>query len=242
MPENCAYQVVQPEDDDSTDDRQGLSQEKSATIYMSLDLRRKAIFIVAVGALLVVSFVLGSLLHPLSLTDVGESGLPSTPTDVRAFMPKFTKDTKSFEFDKAFANNPGPSVLAAWTSLIPNGQGVVHLPIRNELGTKTYNIAAFHTLHCLYTLRDSFFEFHDIATGGVPLNASKAEIMLSHGRHCIEYLRQSLTCNPDLTLEPIEIGGKGLKTWHVEHHCTSFEGLSKWAVENRLRDRHGIVT
>ena len=74
----------------------------------------------------------------------------------------------------------------------------------------------------------------------MPLNISDAEMMLAHGRHCIEYLRQSVKCSPDLTLEPIEIGGQGLKTWGVARQCMSFRSLAEWAVDKRASDNSGI--
>lgn len=64
--------------------------------------------------------------------------------------------------------------------------------------------------------------------------------MLRHGSHCIEYIRQQLLCNPDLTLEPVDAQAHMLD-WGVERQCVSFEQVSEWARAERTSDDEGIV-
>lgn len=45
------------------------------------------------------------------------------------------------------------------------------------------------------------------------LTTTEAELYGHHIGHCFDYLRQSLECNADLTLEYTAVG------WEVEHLC-----------------------
>jgi hypothetical protein len=49
-----------------------------------------------------------------------------------------------------------------------------------------------HQLHCLAALRTSLVE-HDRKFGDI-----------GHAQHCLNYLRQWILCNPDLTLEQFD--------------------------------------
>ena len=53
------------------------------------------------------------------------------------------------------------------------------------------------------TIRETFYK----------LNISEADAYGGHFPHCFDYLRQSLLCSGDLTLEYTGIG------WDVEHLC-----------------------
>lgn len=65
--------------------------------------------------------------------------------------------------------------------------------------------------------------------------------MLYHGNHCFEYLRQSVSCNVDTTLEPFAVERDTFRVWDVRHQCTNFEAISEWAKDMRRSDQDGIV-
>jgi hypothetical protein len=94
-----------------------------------------------------------------------------------------------------------------------------------------------------YTLRQSFFAFHQMATTTTDATRSLEEsaYMLHHGSHCIEYIRQQLLCNPDLTLEPVNMTTGNPKEWGVERQCVNLEDVSQWAEARRYNDEEGIV-
>ncbi|KAK4233593.1 hypothetical protein C8A03DRAFT_19366, partial [Achaetomium macrosporum] len=50
--------------------------------------------------------------------------------------------------------------------------------------------------------------------------------------HCLDYLRQSLMCNADVTLEDLDFGeGKALGSvtgWGTQHMCRDWERLRYW--------------
>jgi hypothetical protein len=92
-----------------------------------------------------------------------------------------------------------------------------------------------------YTLRESFFAFHNMSVSPEELDHDTAAKMLKHGRHCIEYIRQTLICNPDLTLEPVEGETGHLKIWGIQRQCHNFDELSGWAQDMRASDNEGIT-
>jgi hypothetical protein len=59
--------------------------------------------------------------------------------------------------------------------------------------------------------------------------------------HCFEYLRQVVSCNIDLTLEPFSVEKDTFTVWGVKHQCTDFEKVSEWAMSMRMSDDLGIV-
>lgn len=59
-----------------------------------------------------------------------------------------------------------------------------------------------------------------------------------HNRHCLEYLRQSIMCNADTSVEYRVVGESGVKEtpgWDVKR-CRDFDAARKWAQEWRVFD------
>lgn len=62
----------------------------------------------------------------------------------------------------------------------------------------------------------------------------------SHIEHCIDYLRQSLMCISDTTLEVVENitkGVTGVLGFGTQHQCKDFEQLRAWTSE---RETYGL--
>jgi hypothetical protein len=55
---------------------------------------------------------------------------------------------------------------------------------------------------------------------------------LHHVYHCLDYLRQTIMCLADATLEHID-DGKGAPGWGDTHRCGDWDALSKWSYDNR---------
>jgi len=55
-----------------------------------------------------------------------------------------------------------------------------------------------------------------------------------HVLHCVDWLRQALMCNADVTLDPTEdliaFGDQS------EHKCKDFSVISEWAEKNRFKE------
>lgn len=52
-----------------------------------------------------------------------------------------------------------------------------------------------------------------------------------HSAHCFDYLRQSIMCNADTSLEGKTEAGPG---WGSRHECTDYEALLEWANEKTV--------
>jgi hypothetical protein len=60
---------------------------------------------------------------------------------------------------------------------------------------------------------------------------------LPHIRHCIDLLRQSLMCRPDLTIEIKNEELGGVTGFGTEHECRDWEQLQLWT--SRWEDYSG---
>lgn len=75
----------------------------------------------------------------------------------------------------------GPDADKEWLSVFPPGQGFV------QLGTngRRFGIALYHQMHCLDIIRRAIGKEYN-----------------RHVHHCFNYLRQSVLCEADSTIEP----------------------------------------
>lgn len=71
-----------------------------------------------------------------------------------------------------------------WFSLTSASYGYVRLGPDDRM----FVVTTFHELHCLRLLNLAFSKAHVANTG--------------HIKHCLNYIRQSVLCSPDLTIEP----------------------------------------
>ena len=118
-------------------------------------------------------------------------------------------------------------------------------------------IAAFHQLHCLvssfkslsyitetyltltrrqYTLRRAYYSTSD---GGEDFDLGFDRTM--HVGHCFEYLKQSIVCDADSTLEPPEDPGQSFEGWDFQRQCRDYDQLKEWSAEWRAFDGHGFL-
>ncbi|KAL6692362.1 hypothetical protein J3F84DRAFT_383795 [Trichoderma pleuroticola] len=139
-----------------------------------------------------------------------------------------------------------------WLSYMPRGNGFIDVnntekyilpdPIPYE-EKHTYSMAVFHQLHCLYIIMDMY---NNLTIPGSAMNTDathNAGLNISddangHVQHCFRYLRQSLMCCGDTTLE-----GKipnsninGTDGTGAVHICKDYEAIREWAEETRLTD------
>ncbi|KAH8817349.1 hypothetical protein F5884DRAFT_874354 [Xylogone sp. PMI_703] len=170
---------------------------------------------------------------------------PVIPTDSRVstlFMPDdlFNPTNRTVESDLAWANIQHGRYL-----LVENPQ-TIGLPashIQAETGKQIYALAAFHQLHCLALMRAAW---HTVLDGGTEAlnhpvhiaNNPPGHIVTEHVEHCFDYLRQTIMCYSDTTLEPfLESDGRTLKSegssgWGAVHMCRNFDKFASWAKEN----------
>lgn len=91
-----------------------------------------------------------------------------------------------------------------------------------------YSVAMYHQIHCLGLLRRNYWNLTDaIAKGNDTYMRDELDRQMhnSHTGHCFDYLRQSIECSADMTLEWPKVGKDG-KRFEVDgegipHLCTS---------------------
>jgi hypothetical protein len=169
-------------------------------------------------------------------------------------FPAISSHTKTFAPNESFYEVFGADQEAAWGSLIPTGGGFVRVDDPERYGlsggfpldssshgkSESYCVSAFHQLHCLNSIREhmrksftsrSLHDHDDLSPQANEL----------HVAHCFDYLRQSIMCCGDLSLEKAVIGEDGkimhsTNGWNVEHRCKAWdevfevtESMNPWA-------------
>ncbi|OAL54784.1 hypothetical protein IQ07DRAFT_640268 [Pyrenochaeta sp. DS3sAY3a] len=104
--------------------------------------------------LIITSFYTGYYISPIASKPKTKAGQKVDQKDIlrestRDFLPPLPNRIERFVLNESFHEFPSEDVTAAWTALIPKGQGAINLPITNEYNNNVYNIAVFHSLHCL---------------------------------------------------------------------------------------------
>ncbi|KAJ5503317.1 hypothetical protein N7463_006191 [Penicillium fimorum] len=161
----------------------------------------------------------------------------------KAWLPPEISANSQFQFQTLFGEPPNNESETAWNDLMPVGRGFVIinndtvLPDQPGLDQSIVEqkamVAVFHQLHCLYMTREGYYS---------ALEGNVDQVSVAHLTHCFDYLRQSIMCFGDTTLEwlpapPNDIGSTG---WGYEHICRDFNAISLWAEEHRLKTTHGI--
>lgn len=125
--------------------------------------------------------------------------------------------------------------LHNWIPLSSESRGYVVIPDRSlyelpepsNIAVDRYKdgpgfmMSVFHSLHCLSYLAEHYQQGY----GGVELTEKVAH----HSAHCFNYIRQSLMCNADVTLEGKTDAGPGEGS---EHECVDYDALLKWANDH----------
>lgn len=145
-----------------------------------------------------------------------------------------------------------------WQSLWPRGQGMVKIthpkqypdlppPMKDFEDQEPpaddgyrFGVAVTHQLHCLWSLQRYFYEVQGGKRPGTH------HTTLFHVNHCTDYLRWTILCHADTTIEgwdeeqlrvpnnPKNSGPSGL---HNVHQCRDYSQLFQWMEENRWNDR-----
>ncbi|KAG5926196.1 hypothetical protein E4U42_003536 [Claviceps africana] len=152
-----------------------------------------------------------------------------------------------FQPDERYVGEQSAASDGAWKALMPEGMGIVtvrnttSLPALPRLDKsrdeQNAMVSVYHQLHCLaaklafannlqYRTRTGYF-------AAVAGNISHSD--LDHLSHCWDYLRQSVMCSADTTLEwmgstPDQDGTTG---WGYRHTCRDWSAIFSWAQENR---------
>ncbi|KAI0325286.1 hypothetical protein GY45DRAFT_1261108 [Cubamyces sp. BRFM 1775] len=110
---------------------------------------------------------------------------------------------------------------AEWLSMAMPAFGYVRLGPED----RTFSLSMFHELHCLRVINLAF------------ARDQLSFINLGHMKHCLNYLRQSALCAPDLALEPGEFEKKDfdVERTHGVHECNDWETVFRFHTQDYKR-------
>ena len=66
------------------------------------------------------------------------------------------------------------------------------------------------------------------------------EDLENHVTHCISYLRQSLKCAADISLEPYKVELNGVDGLFSNRQCRNYDAVYHWAERFRYSERKSI--
>jgi hypothetical protein len=168
---------------------------------------------------------------------------------------------KLFKYERIYGEAPSTITDARWEALFPRQGGFFKHP---NIAPERSALSVFHQLHCLVRLcfeklskttdtyqngiRQGYWALFNAATRARtdPLNVDEMNPMASppHIRHCIDLLRQSLMCNPDLTIEVKNDTVGGVTGFGTMHSCQDWNQLTGWVSQwegfNHTADHHII--
>ncbi|PMB73678.1 hypothetical protein BM221_001102 [Beauveria bassiana] len=168
---------------------------------------------------------------------------PRESVSHQSWMPPDIAKSLLFEFKSLYGTGLSNESETAWNALMPVGRGFVVIKndtvipdqpgLNQSVVEQKAMVSVFHQLHCLYMTREGYYS----ALAGKTGQVSSAHLM-----HCFDYLRQTIMCFADTTLEwlpapPRDTGSTG---WGFEHKCRDFDAISRWVEDNRLKTTHGI--
>lgn len=76
-----------------------------------------------------------------------------------------------------------------------------------------------------WSIFDAAMEGRKLVEDEIPFHASPPHI-----RHCIDLLRNSLMCNPDLAIEVKDLEKGGVSGFGTEHQCRNWNQLNAWVT------------
>ncbi|KAF8852154.1 hypothetical protein BDZ45DRAFT_678557 [Acephala macrosclerotiorum] len=213
--------------------------------------------VLLLAAFAVVCFVLGfgvghnwrDIGRSMSWPQSGEDGA----LNPQAFIPEIPLEEVMFNFPTPYEDT-GIEGDKLWNELMPLGSGFLRVPyprrfdmpqsksIENDPEEgEIYSLSVTHQLHCLGVSRDVIKKYE---------KKDKARFAGDgHEYHCIDYIRQSILCAGDTTLDFAEIfrepdgagrrlGFSGANSTHI---CRSWDAIKHFAIENRSGDKTGIA-
>ncbi|KAI0480020.1 hypothetical protein F4859DRAFT_478156 [Xylaria cf. heliscus] len=145
-----------------------------------------------------------------------------------------------------FTGDPRPELDEAWDRLLQNDNIRVPKNYLEELNLTTIytldgsegivSLSVYHSLHCLKKVKRMVFKEHYHTGKSDEAMAREAK----HVDHCIEYIRESLMCHPDLSMVSFRWINNTAQyedksafyptNFDVAlHECANWEALDSWA-------------
>ncbi|KAK1713430.1 uncharacterized protein BDZ83DRAFT_589311 [Colletotrichum acutatum] len=155
--------------------------------------------------------------------------------------------SRTFELDLNYAMPPSAQVDEAWASLLPKEGGFFQ---HSKLAPQKSCIAVFHQLHCLDMIRQALYEARPDIMEQVNNRSHPADHKADHKAdhnaspdhnhvkdmyhigHCLDLVRQSILCRPDLTVEIGDPAVGGVTGFGTEHQCVNWQELMDWMEDH----------
>ncbi|KAF7290733.1 Hydrolase-4 domain-containing protein [Mycena indigotica] len=111
----------------------------------------------------------------------------------------------------------GPDALERWATSTSDGFGYVRLGEEK----RAFAVTMFHEMHCVRLMRAALEGRYDAMSRG-------------HMHHCLNYIRQSILCAPDLTLEPADVLTRDFEQDRIgsTHVCADWSAFFDAAADN----------
>ncbi|PVH96580.1 hypothetical protein DM02DRAFT_617124 [Periconia macrospinosa] len=140
----------------------------------------------------------------------------------------------AFTYNRTYAERPSPETDAAWESIFPPKGGFFSDSIIAPTGA---SLAVYHQLHCLDGIRHAYYTLFDAVMDGHNVTFSELDDYSTdwHTRHCLDFLRQMLMCNADLTVETVDPKLGGIRGFGKgrEHECVVWEDIVGWSIQQQ---------
>ncbi|KAF9464586.1 hypothetical protein BDZ94DRAFT_1256091 [Collybia nuda] len=128
---------------------------------------------------------LGAVIGTWLLVRVQESPSLISSSGPLSFVVPFNNEKVAMRVINGVRYGVGNDASAEWDVILPAGGHCVHV------GDERYTVTLFHQLKCLQIIREQYM-------------APATDPILPHTQHCMNYLRQTLLCRPNLRLESVE--------------------------------------
>ncbi|KAL2071628.1 hypothetical protein VTL71DRAFT_12863 [Oculimacula yallundae] len=171
----------------------------------------------------------------------------------QSFLPEIPMKEVKFDLPSKYADT-GPEGDKLWSNMMPIGAGFVRVPYPRRFDMpesksieddseegEVYSLSITHQLHCLAVIRHVIMNYE---------KKDKSRYA-GHGHeyHCIDYIRQSILCAGDTTLDHAAIvkGSDGVDRRlgftgaNSTHQCRDWDAIRTWAIENRSGDKAGVL-
>ncbi|PKK46856.1 hypothetical protein CI102_7864 [Trichoderma harzianum] len=222
--------------EDSVPKYQHIASFESAFDNASTRWKQRFYILCSVYIVTILIFIAGFLFKSPSITE----GYGTLRTD--AVFGASESSVFKMTYRDIFKDSPvsESESLTLWDALQPRGGGFIIVsdpekyglsggfPLEDEddgIVREGYGISMFHQIHCLVAIRTAFRtkNFDD-----------------DHLNHCFEYLRQSIMCTGDTTLEKVVVDENGvfkpdIDGWGTAHECKSWNMLYEFAEKRRVK-------
>lgn len=151
----------------------------------------------------------------------GDDYPPYLPLDLGDPVAMVLEDSRHYSLNSSDAE-------AEWQSIYPGRlQGFIHLGPKKRF----FSLSLYHQIHCLDSLRHAILGSQGHGQGG---HGHVGARDVEHSAHCLNYLRQTIMCAADLTLEPEIVPGsqdvgEGLGAVHI---CRDWSKVHEYVGKN----------